>query len=102
MPTLRRPATTSGCTGVVRVHDETPSPVQAIYQRKQPPGRVRDGSARSLAGGLCNRTPSWLVTTPPTGVGSQTRSRYKAYGNGSARACIPPPQPRPVPNKVTP
>ena len=36
---------------------------------------------RSLVGSLCKLVASLLVTAPQTGVGSETTSRHKAYGN---------------------
>jgi hypothetical protein len=66
---------------VVRDHGRRPSPMQAADQHKQPPGRLPATLLGPSARHLCNPPASVLVTAAPTGVGSETRSRHKAYGN---------------------
>jgi hypothetical protein len=67
--------------GVVHDHDERSSPVQAVHQHKRLPGWPSGSPVRPLVGSPCNSASSSLVTAPQTRVGSETRSRHKAYGN---------------------
>ena len=68
--------------GVVRDHDERPSPVQASCQHKPSNRAARSSQTTPLPRPVCNRAASALVKSPPKGIGSQTKSRRKAYRNG--------------------
>ena len=67
--------------GVVCDHDKSPSPVQACYQRNRSSASLLAGYPGSSSGSLCNPVASPLVAAASTRVGSETRSRHKAYGN---------------------
>ena len=66
---------------MVNDHDERPSPVQAAHQHKRSSDGLQAGWYNPSPAHLCNPVASPLVTAPPTRVGSETRSRHKAYGN---------------------
>ena len=56
--------------------------MQAVYLRKHAEEVVIRCTRRHPGRSPGRRIASPLVTAPPTGVGSERKSRHKAYGNG--------------------